>query len=144
MVEKVFYTFPYHKIYKFLTVLGIGIDIVDLNRMRNALNGDDGTFLNKVFTRYEVLNSKELIDAAEYFSLLFAFKESFVKAKGSGFTNLTRPKYIETRFMRDKKFNTAALSNISMYFKNKKVNLINAKYFKFKDNVVCELIIDFL
>lgn len=123
--------------------LGIGIDIVDINRMRNVLKGNGEAFLNKVFTKYEILNSKELIDAAEYFSLLFAFKESFVKAKGSGFTSLTKPKYIEARLMLNKKLKSAALNNISMYFKNKKVNLISAKYFKFCNNVICELIIDF-
>lgn len=124
-------------------MLGIGIDIVNLQRMKNVLSEDDGTFLEKVFTKHEIVNSKVTNDVVEYFSLLFAFKESFVKARGSGFTSLTVPKDIETRFMRGKKFKTPVFKNISIYFKNKKINLVTAKYCKFKNNIVCEVLIDF-
>lgn len=124
-------------------MLGIGIDIVDIDRMRNLLNGDDGSFLNKVFTKREIFNSRQFKDTAEYFSILFAFKESFVKAKGLGFTSFTKPKHIEARVINKKISKASILMSISVYFKNHRVNFVNVECFKFNNNIVCGLIVEF-
>lgn len=125
-------------------MLGIGIDIVDIRRMRNIINVDDKAFINRVFTEREILCSRNSKDRAEYFSFLFTFKESFVKARGSGFTSFAKPKHIEVRFVHNSPgCEKAALEGINAHFKKKKINLISLKYFRVGHNLVCGLIADF-
>ncbi len=123
-------------------MLGVGIDIVDIKRMRRVLSSNGGSFLNRVFTKREIANSKKFKNKAEYFSKLFAFKESFVKAKGCGFTSLARPGNIEVQLYNRLKSKSFFPKKMKAYFKNKKVNLIDVEYFKVEDNIVCKLIVD--
>lgn len=124
-------------------MLRIGIDIVEIKRMKNVLRADDGAFLNRVFTKCEISNSVGFSDPVEYYCLLFAFKECFVKAKGVGFSSLAKPKYIEVKFAREKKATNPALGKINIYFKNRKAHLIKAEYLKFKGNIACGIIVNF-
>lgn len=63
-------------------VLGIGTDIVDVKRMEKAILNQ--TFLNKAFTESE----RERIKKAETAAGIFAAKEAFVKALGTGFSGV--------------------------------------------------------
>ncbi len=61
-------------------ILGIGTDIVDINRMKKAIERD--AFIKKVFVDSE---KERAIKNAETAAGIFAAKEAFVKALGTGF-----------------------------------------------------------
>ncbi len=60
-------------------MLGIGVDIVTISRMRKTLGRSGNAFINKVFTAMEKENSRSHPDAAVYFAELFAAKEAVFK-----------------------------------------------------------------
>ena len=123
-------------------MLGVGIDIVNVKRMGRILNSNGSPFLSKVFTKSEILNSKRFKNKAEYFSKLFAFKESFVKAKGCGFTSSSRPNSIEIHLHNRSKLGISFPEEIEAYFKSRKINVIDVEYFKIENNIICKLIVD--
>ena len=61
-------------------MLSVGVDIVEIDRMARIIDNGDDAFLNRVFTAYEIRRSKKFSLKAEYYAMIFAFKESFVKA----------------------------------------------------------------
>jgi holo-[acyl-carrier protein] synthase len=122
-------------------MLGVGVDIVNIDRMRKILNRDNGSFLKRVFTRKEILNARKFEDEAEYFSKVFAFKESFAKAKGCGFRNVM-PNDIEVWLSGGLKSCISLSRKIKAYFKKKKITLIDIEYLKIENNIICRLIAD--
>jgi len=68
---------------------GIGLDIVEVSRVKKAVQKWEGRFLHKVFTPGEV--SYCLEDRVSYHSLAarFAAKEAAVKALGVGFQGVS-------------------------------------------------------
>ncbi len=74
-------------------ICGIGTDIVSIGRIEGLIQRFGERFLNKVFTREEVLESK---GRPQYFAGRFAVKESVLKALGTGLQGGTRWKDIET------------------------------------------------
>lgn len=65
-------------------MLGIGIDIVAISRMRETLERSGSAFINKVFTEREQEDSRSHQDAAVCFAELFAAKEAVFKAFATG------------------------------------------------------------
>ena len=66
-----------------MKILGIGTDIVEVSRIKSLIKTK--SFLKRVFTKNEILNSKKNKFKANYFSKRFAAKEALVKALGTGF-----------------------------------------------------------
>lgn len=66
-------------------VIGLGIDLVELSRIRAAVERFGRRFAAKVCTEaeFEVLDSRR--DPVPYLAALFASKEAAVKALGTGF-----------------------------------------------------------
>ena len=66
-----------------MSTLGIGIDIVEINRIKKILK-DNRSFVDRIYTKYERTscfgNNKVYCYAKRY-----AAKEAFVKALGTGF-----------------------------------------------------------
>jgi phosphopantetheine--protein transferase-like protein len=63
-------------------VLGIGIDILSIERMRGVLETDSGSFINKVFTTKEREQASDHPDPVTYFATRFAGKEAVFKCFG--------------------------------------------------------------
>jgi len=68
-----------------MKIFGIGVDIVDHSRIKKSIKSD--IFLNRVFSKKEILISKKYKDKTSYFSKRFAAKEAFSKSLGTGFRN---------------------------------------------------------
>tara|TARA_B100001250_G_C19409410_1_gene618332 strand:- start:110 stop:496 length:387 start_codon:yes stop_codon:yes gene_type:complete len=66
-----------------MKILGIGTDIVEVSRIKKLIKNK--SFLNRVFAKSEILNSKKTNSKANYFSKRFAAKEALMKAIGTGF-----------------------------------------------------------
>jgi holo-[acyl-carrier protein] synthase len=76
-----------------MKTIGIGVDIININRIKFLLKNKN--FINRIFSKNEILVSKKIINKTNYFSKRFAAKESLVKALGTGFRNNLNFKDIE-------------------------------------------------
>tara|TARA_B100000035_G_scaffold299135_1_gene293547 strand:- start:1265 stop:1651 length:387 start_codon:yes stop_codon:yes gene_type:complete len=76
-----------------MKTLGIGVDIVDNNRIKNLLKNKN--FINRTYSKKEIITSKKVSNKINFFSKRFAAKESFSKAIGTGFRNNLNFKDIE-------------------------------------------------
>ena len=76
-----------------MKTVGIGVDIVDNKRFKNLIK--DNKFINQIFSKKEIFDSKKTLNKINFFSKRFAAKESFAKALGTGFRNNLNFKDIE-------------------------------------------------
>ena len=76
-----------------MKIIGIGVDIINNIRIRLLLK--DKSFISRIFSKNEILNSKKIINKTNFFSKRFAAKEALVKALGTGFRNNLNFKDIE-------------------------------------------------
>ncbi len=67
-------------------ILGVGIDIVDIRRMRIALERQGDRFIQRVFTPGEQGYCRAHRDPIPYFAARFAAKEALFKALGTGWS----------------------------------------------------------
>lgn len=67
-------------------ILGIGTDLVQINRIKQTLDKFGSAFENKVFTPFECTKAQTLPEnkKASFYAKRFAAKEAFSKALGSG------------------------------------------------------------
>ena len=63
-------------------IYGTGIDIVDIPRMRDAIDKWGESFLGKVFTKREIDYSSSKRFSPQHFAARFAAKEAVIKAFG--------------------------------------------------------------
>ena len=63
---------------------GIGIDIVENARIKKAIK--NSKFIKRVFSKKEILNSKNIKNKTSFFSKKFAAKEALAKSLGTGFS----------------------------------------------------------
>lgn len=81
-------------------VIGLGIDIVQNDRIENMIQRWGNKFLRKFFTDQEIDTLSKTKNKNQRFAANYAVKEAFVKALGTGFRSGTRFKCIEVK--RDK------------------------------------------
>ena len=65
-----------------MTILGIGTDVVENVRIKNAIRNNK--FVKRVFSEKEISLSKKYKNKSNYYSKRFAAKEALVKAIGTG------------------------------------------------------------
>jgi holo-[acyl-carrier protein] synthase len=63
-------------------ILGVGIDILETDRMRRELAKEDGGLRDAVFTAGEVSDCEKTVHPAAHLAARFAAKEAVVKALG--------------------------------------------------------------
>ncbi len=102
-----------------MKIFGIGVDIIKNNRIKLSLKNKK--FINRIYTKNEIINSRQTRNKVNYFAKRFAAKESFSKALGTGIRlnfnfkdieilhdKLGKPYYKKTKKINDiiyKKFN---------------------------------------
>jgi holo-[acyl-carrier protein] synthase len=65
-------------------VLGLGTDLIEIERVQASMNRFGDRFLNRVFTEGEIAYCMRKKQAAESFAARFAAKEAGAKALGTG------------------------------------------------------------
>jgi holo-[acyl-carrier protein] synthase len=75
-------------------VVGIGVDIVEVERIRRALEGS-GAMVRRVFTEEEIQYCTERKNRFQHFAGRFAAKEAALKALGTGWQEGIRWKDVE-------------------------------------------------
>lgn len=95
-------------------ICGIGIDIIEIERIKMAILKSNNGFLDFVFSDDEITKSKSLSEQNYYwyFATIFAFKESILKAIKTGWRKGIKWKDIEF------------LDNEGIVFHNKVMELI--------------------
>ncbi len=91
LVPFIKYVTSFLKIFQMIskTHLSIGTDIVDIQRIHNAVLKFKKHFLKKIFTNIEIQYCSKTINKYQSFAARFAAKEAFAKALGVGIgTNL--------------------------------------------------------
>jgi holo-[acyl-carrier protein] synthase len=68
-------------------IIGTGVDIVEISRIKNAAKKWKKSFLKKIFTDKELRYSNEKTSSYQHLAARFAAKEAMVKALGSGLTS---------------------------------------------------------
>jgi holo-[acyl-carrier protein] synthase len=66
-------------------VLGVGIDQIEVSRIRDSLEKHGDHFLKKIFSENEQSYCNDKTDPAPYLAARFAAKEAVAKALGTGF-----------------------------------------------------------
>ncbi|MBS0623876.1 MAG: holo-ACP synthase [Verrucomicrobia bacterium] len=70
-----------------MTPLGIGSDILEIERIREAYHRHGYKFLEKHFTSQEIAYCQKYADPLPHFAGRFAAKEAIVKALGTGISS---------------------------------------------------------
>ena len=104
-----------------MKILGLGIDIIDIRRIKKNINNKK--FINRIFTTTEINNNKNKNKEA-YYAKRYAAKEAFSKALGTGFRNNLNFKDIE--IINDK-------MGKPFFLKTKKIERIVYRTFKVKN-----------
>ena len=68
-----------------MTIIGNGVDIIENKRINSSLKSK--SFIERIFTKNEIIQSKKINNKINFFAKRFAAKEAFVKALGEGFRN---------------------------------------------------------
>lgn len=63
-------------------IIGIGIDIVNIQRIEKAITNLGNCFLQRIFTSQEIERCQRRINCAKSFAKIFAAKEATIKAIG--------------------------------------------------------------
>ena len=77
--------------------LGLGIDIVSINRVKDAIEKTGRVFLDKVFTVWEQKRAETHPDPIAYLAMTFAAKEAIFKTLGIDWETGLQLKEIEIR-----------------------------------------------
>ncbi|MBD3290618.1 holo-[acyl-carrier-protein] synthase [candidate division KSB1 bacterium] len=65
-------------------IIGIGVDITEVDRLRQSVHRYGDRFLNKIFRKEELSSCRSFGMFEENLAMLFAAKEAVVKALGTG------------------------------------------------------------
>lgn len=76
-------------------IQGIGVDVVDVHRMKTILNEQGGAFINRVFTQTETSYCQSKQKPEQHFAARFAAKEAVSKAMQTGWSGIFRWKDVE-------------------------------------------------
>ena len=66
-----------------MNIYGIGTDIVNINRIKNAFKKNSNSFKKRIYTNFEIKRCEKRKNKIECFAKRFAAKEALIKAIGS-------------------------------------------------------------
>ena len=76
-------------------ILGIGVDIIEIKRIKKLINKYGNRFKNKCFHKNEILRSENKLNSVESYAKRYAAKEACAKALGTGLARGVHWKDIE-------------------------------------------------
>ncbi len=108
-----------------MNIYGIGTDIVNVNRIKNAIKKNNKTFKKRIYTNFEIRVCEKRVDKAECFAKRFAAKEALFKALGIPNKLQFNDVEIRNTLSGAPKFLIKGLSlkNLKKIFKNKKFKI---------------------
>ncbi len=76
-------------------IKGIGVDIIEIERIKKSMGELGDTFLQKIFTSNEIAYCNSKPNAVQHFAARFAAKEALSKAVATGWAGEFRWKDVE-------------------------------------------------
>jgi len=76
-------------------ILGLGIDIIEIERVKESIDKFGDKFLNKLFTEKEIEYCSSKPNKYQHYAARFAAKEAVAKALTTGWNNEFNFKYVE-------------------------------------------------
>jgi holo-[acyl-carrier protein] synthase len=76
---------------------GLGVDIISIRRIKNAVDNSGKVFLDEVYTEWEQQHAKSHSDPMAYFAMTFAAKEAIFKCFSIGWETGVKFTEIEVR-----------------------------------------------
>ncbi len=76
-------------------IQGIGVDLIEIQRIESSINKFGETFLRKIFTDTEIAYCRSRKNPTEHFAARFAAKEAVSKALSTGWTGEFEWKNVE-------------------------------------------------
>ena len=67
-----------------MKIFGIGTDIINIKRMEKSIKRNGDNFINKIFSKNEILYCKKKKNPFPFYAKRFAAKEALSKALGTG------------------------------------------------------------
>ena len=68
-------------------IIGLGNDLINIERVENTLSRFGNRFVNRVFTDVEIKKSESRLKRSASYAKRFAAKEALTKALGTGLSN---------------------------------------------------------
>ena len=128
-------------------ILGTGIDLLKVSRIKKLLDNYGDIFVKKVFSEYEIKKNKNITLKVNKIAKSFATKEAFVKAIGTGFTKEISFKDISLKNEERGKPIIDLSNRVQEYLKKKTPNgyktIINVSISDEKEYVISNVIISF-
>jgi holo-[acyl-carrier protein] synthase len=81
-------------------IIGIGVDVVEIKRIKNLIIKNGIDFLKKIYTENEISYCQNKKDTYELFATSYAVKEAVIKALGTGLIGKMEMTDIEVHFGR--------------------------------------------
>jgi len=108
-----------------MNIYGIGTDIVNVNRIKNAIRKNKNAFKNRIYTNFEIKTCEKRTNKAECFAKRFAAKEALFKAVGIGKKLQFNDVEVRNNSSGAPKFviKGVSLKNLKKIFKNKKFKI---------------------
>ena len=108
-----------------MNIYGIGTDIVNVNRIKNAIKKSKKAFKNRIYTNLEIKTCEKRTNKAECFAKRFAAKEALFKAVGVGNKLQFNDVEVRNNLSGAPKFviKGTSLKNLKKIFKNKKFKI---------------------
>jgi len=72
-----------------MSIYGIGVDQVDLKRVKRLLNKSEDKFLKRCYTEQEIKYAKRFSDPSKRLGARFAAKEAVMKSLGKGWREIS-------------------------------------------------------
>ena len=69
-------------------IYGVGVDLVDIDRVRRLLKKNESKFLSRCFTNKEIEYSNKFSDPSKRLAARFAAKEAVMKSLGCGWRQI--------------------------------------------------------
>ena len=128
-----------------MEIVGNGVDIIKNSRIKNLIKNHK--FLSRIFSEYEIQDSKKVKNKTNFFAKRFAAKEAFVKSIGTGFRKGINFKDISVKKNKLGKptisYNNKVKKILNKKFKSKKINvyvsLSDEKYYSIAYVIVNKL-----
>jgi holo-[acyl-carrier protein] synthase len=110
------------------SIIGVGVDIVEVSRIKKLIMEHDIDFLKRVFTENEISYCQNKKDEVELFATLFAVKEAFAKALGTGMVGKMEWTDIEVHFGKTPSVETKGETQLRMRTKQVDSVLVSFGY----------------
>ena len=108
-----------------MNIYGIGTDIVNVNRIKNAIKKNNQAFKKRIYTKFEIKTCEKRKNKTECFAKRFAAKEALFKAVRA--SNKLRFNDVEVRNSPSGApkliVKGTSLKNLNKIFKNKKFKI---------------------